>query len=92
MTKALRIGLHLAPDDPYWVLVREAIYQSAEKCGIHLVSAEAYSRRELTDQERIHWIDELLGLELDVLISKDLPEQLCLQVLDSGLPMIYASE
>src|SRR5215212_3912077 len=52
MTKALRIGLHLAPDDPYWVLVREAIYQSAEKCAIHLVSTDAYSGRVLTDQER----------------------------------------
>jgi len=92
MTKALRIGLDLAPDDPYWVLVREAIYQSAEKCAIHLVSADAYSRRELTVQERISWIDELLALELDALISKDLPKQLCVQVLDSGLPMIYASE
>src|SRR5687767_11625832 len=92
MTKALRIGLDLAPDDPYWVLVREAIYQSAEKCAIHLVSADAYSRRELTDQERISWIDELLALELDALISKDLPEELCMQVLNSGLPIIYASE
>ena len=92
MTKAFRIGLDLAPDDPYWVLVREAIYQSAEKYAIHLVSTDAYSRRVLTDQERIRWIDEMLALELDALISKDLPEQLCVQVLDSGLPMIYASE
>src|SRR4026209_48585 len=92
MTKAFRIGLDLPPVDPYWVLVREAIYQSAEKCAIHLVSADTYPHKELTDQERISWIDELLALELDALISKDLPEQLCLQVLDSGLPIIFASE
>jgi len=83
MTKAFRIGLDLPPDDPYWVLVREAIYHSAEKCAIHLISADAYPHRELTGQERISWIDELLALELDALISKDLPEQLCMQVLDS---------
>src|ERR1051325_3740599 len=92
MTKAFRIGLDLPPDDPYWVLVREAIYHSAEKCAVHLVSADTYPHRELTGQERISWIDELLALELDALISKDLPEQLCMQVLDSGLPIIYASE
>ena len=92
MTKALRIGLDLPPDDPYWVLVREAIYQSAEQSAIQLVSADAYPHRDLTDQERTSWIDELLALELDALISKDLPEQLCMQVLNSGLPIIYASE
>jgi hypothetical protein len=30
MPQALRVGLCVGPDDPYWVLVREAIYQRAE--------------------------------------------------------------
>ena len=37
-------------------------------------------------------MEELLAQELDALISKDLPLKLCLQIMESGLPIIYATE
>ncbi len=87
MPKALRVGLHIAPDDPYWVLVREAIYQSAEHCAMHLVSIDVPDPSGLSDQAQVSWVEELLAQELDALISKNLPQQLCLRILESGLPI-----
>ncbi len=92
MSQALRVGLHITPDDPYWVLVREAIYQKAEQCVIQLISIDIPETRELADQEQVSWVEELLAQELDALISKDLPLKLCLQIMESGLPIIYATE
>jgi signal transduction histidine kinase/ABC-type sugar transport system substrate-binding protein len=92
MSQALRVGLHIAPDDPYWVLVREAVYQRAEQCAIQLISVDIPDPRGLADQAQVSWVEELLAQELDALISKDLPPKLCLQILESGLPIIYATE
>jgi DNA-binding LacI/PurR family transcriptional regulator len=92
MSQALRVGLHITPDDPYWVLVREAIYQRAEQCAIQLISIDIPDPRDLGDQAQVSWLEELLAQELDALIGKDLSLNLCVQIMDSGLPIIYATE
>jgi hypothetical protein len=35
--QALRVGLCVGPDDPDWVLVREAIYQRAEQFALYRI-------------------------------------------------------
>jgi signal transduction histidine kinase/AraC-like DNA-binding protein/ABC-type sugar transport system substrate-binding protein len=92
MSQALRVGLHITPDDPYWVLVREAIYQRAEQCAIQLISVDIPDPRGLAEQAQVSWVEELLAQGLDALISKDLHLKLCLQIMESGLPIIYATE
>ncbi len=92
MPKTLRIGLCITPGDPYWVLVREAIYQRAEQCGVQLLSMDTPDAADFNDATQEFLGDELLSLELDAIISKDLPLRLCKRLLDSGLPVMYATE
>ncbi len=41
MTSHLRIGAHIEPRDPFWVQVREAVYQRAQHIGATLVWLDA---------------------------------------------------
>lgn len=92
MSKAIRIGLHITPDDPYWVLVRETIFQNAEKSNIYLISMDVPNFAGLPETAQTSWLEELQAQELDALISKDLNEALSNQVLTLGIPIIYAAE
>jgi hypothetical protein len=59
MSKAVRIGLDITPDAPYWVLVREAIYQSAEQDAIHLISIDVSNLIRAVFQRRCKWANRL---------------------------------
>jgi ABC-type sugar transport system substrate-binding protein len=58
---SIRVGLGLAPGDPFWVLVREAVQQRAEALGLLLIpvtvpgadaSSDAHLRILLTISRR----------------------------------------
>lgn len=92
MPKAIRVGLHITPDDPYWVLVRETIFQNAEKSNIFLISMDVPNFSGLPEAVQTSWLEELQAQELDALISKDLNEALSNKILALGIPIIYAGE
>jgi ABC-type sugar transport system substrate-binding protein len=91
MPQALRVGLCVGPDDPYWVLVREAIYQRAEQFAIHLIPVDGVDTAGLAETQA-SLAEELLAQELDALITNSIAEGLARRILEYGLPIICASE
>ena len=57
--RTLRIGTQIGPFDPFWVQVREAVYQKAQQLGINLVSIE------LPEYPAILPLEEFLTQEMD---------------------------
>ena len=91
-TLRLRVGLCVGPNDPYWVLVREAMYQRAEHLGIHLIPVSGLDTEGLTDEAQASLFDELLAQDLNALVINTIYEDRIRRILESGLPVISASE
>jgi signal transduction histidine kinase/AraC-like DNA-binding protein/ABC-type sugar transport system substrate-binding protein/DNA-binding response OmpR family regulator len=93
MTHTLRIGSQIGPADPFWVQVREAVYQKAQQLAINLIPIEMADRPELLSrEEQASLVEELLAQELDALICWNLSDSLIYHILDCDLPIIYLAE
>jgi signal transduction histidine kinase/ABC-type sugar transport system substrate-binding protein/AraC-like DNA-binding protein/CheY-like chemotaxis protein len=88
----LRIGARIGSADPFWVQTREAIYQHAQHLGIDLVPIDFGRTWELTAEEQIGLVEELLAQELNALICAYLPDSLAYQILERGVPVIHLTE
>jgi signal transduction histidine kinase/AraC-like DNA-binding protein/DNA-binding LacI/PurR family transcriptional regulator len=88
MCHTYRIGCNIQFNDPYWVQVNEAIYQSAQQLSLNLISIER-DLSHLSHDDLIAVAEELLSLELDVLIGWNLPDGLIVRLLDNGLPIVH---
>jgi len=91
MPRTYRIGSQLAPGDPFWVLVRAAIYQRASQLDVLLTPLEV-DLTPLTAEERVGIVEELLAQNLDALIISGLDRALAFLILDAGVPLIIATE
>src|SRR5262249_23227753 len=88
----LRIGSRIGSADPFWVQVREAVYQKAQQLAIELVSIDIGPSSRFAQEEHAELVDELLAQDLDALISSYLPDDLAYRILDFGLPLIHLTE
>ena len=64
MAHTYRIGAQLASGDPFWVLVREAIYQRASQLDVSLILLE-YDLTPLAPDEQVGILEELHTQNLD---------------------------
>lgn len=92
MSHRLRIGSRIGSADPFWVQVREAVYQKAQQLTIDLVPIEIGYAARFSREEHAELVDELLAQDLDALISTYLPDDLTYRILDFGLPVIHLTE
>lgn len=90
-SQACRIGLQLASGDPFWVLVRESVYQRAGQLNALLIPLES-DLPLLAPEERVAILEELLAQNLDALISGGMNDELAYLILDAGVPLILATE
>jgi AraC-like DNA-binding protein/ABC-type sugar transport system substrate-binding protein/signal transduction histidine kinase len=93
MSRDLVVGLCDPGNDPFWLQVKDAIYQRAKHLPIHLVpisSSVPVDAQGMADQLAV--IEELLALELHAVVNWGWPEQLALPVLEAGLPIVHLSE
>src|SRR5690349_20927091 len=88
----LRIGSRIGSADPFWVQVREAVYQKAQQLAIDLVPIDIGHSSRFSQEEHAELVDELLAQDLDALISSYLPDDLAYRILDFGLPVIHLTE
>ena len=86
MPQPYRIGAQLAPGDPFWILVREAMHQRARELAVVFVPLES-DLTPLTPEERVDILDELLAHDLDALIVHDIDRTLARLILDAGVPL-----
>ncbi len=91
MARTFRIGAQLASGDPFWVLVREAIYQRAGQLDVQLLPLES-DLGPLAPEERVSILEELLAQNLDALIVGGVDDDLARLILDAGVPLILATE
>ncbi|NJM07443.1 substrate-binding domain-containing protein, partial [Candidatus Gracilibacteria bacterium] len=87
---ALRIGAHIEPRDPFWVQVREAVYQRAEQVGVALVWLDADPM--LFDEPTAHVVVDMRHQQLDALIAVYIAEPLVDELLAAGIPLVHLSE
>ncbi len=94
MSRTLRFGAQFDVADPFWVLVREAVYQRPQQHGIGVVPIDAVSPYlyALSTDEQISLIEELLVQEIDALICQDWPESFATRLLDPGIPVVTLTE
>ena len=93
MSRDLVVGLCDPGNDPFWLQVKDAIYQTARRVGIQLVPIDSSVPGDAQGPAaQLAVVEELLALELHAVINWGWPEQLALPVLEAGLPIIHLSE
>jgi ABC-type sugar transport system substrate-binding protein len=71
MSRTFRIGVQIDVADAFWVLVREAIYQRAQRQAVDVFPLDITYPHTLPVQEQLSLIEELLSQELDAIICLD---------------------
>jgi len=79
-----RIGIQLGPDDPFWVQVREVMWERAGLHSIELVELTIQGSQRLSRDEQLDVVEDLVVQEIDVLISNDYPANLLAGILERG--------
>jgi signal transduction histidine kinase/ABC-type sugar transport system substrate-binding protein/AraC-like DNA-binding protein len=93
LLKHLRIGVEIGPYDPYWVTAREVVCRHLIEAGVTLINSEiAESNATFSEMDPSSLADELLALELNALISINIPTEVAYMLLENGLPVISCSE
>jgi signal transduction histidine kinase/ABC-type sugar transport system substrate-binding protein len=90
MSRTIRIGLNIAPSDPFWIEVSEAIHQGAQQLGVEVLSVYALypDLPRLTEEEETAQVEMVLAQELDAIIGWDFSAHLAQRVLDADVPII----
>lgn len=89
--RVVRIGVQLSSGDPFWVLVREGIYQQAEWYHIDVVPVEV-DLWQLSGDKQMEVIETLLALELHGLVAQSLTPALARLIADAGVPIVLLTE
>ena len=90
-TSNLHVGFGLAPGNPFWVQVREAVQQHGGRAQPH---PGAHCRANCADQRQHSTAlsGKLKAQELGALISHVVPESLMLAILNEGLPIVCSED
>ncbi len=87
----VRAGMQFLSGDPFWVLVREGIYQRAEQFHVNLVPVEV-DLWLLTGDRQMEVIEEVLAMELHVLLTQAMPPTLARLIANAGVPIVFLTE
>ena len=91
LAQVIRIGMQFVSTDPFWVMVRESIYQRAEQLQVTLVPVEI-DLWPLSGEKQMEVIEEILALELHGLIAQGMGTSLARLVADAGVPGVFLTE
>lgn len=92
MTRTLRIGIQIEHTDPFWVQVREVMWQRARVLAAELIELNIQPAHTRRPDEQAEIVESLIVQELDALIANTFPESLLVRILARNLPIIYVSE
>ena len=91
LPRIIRIGVQFLSGDPFWVLVREGIYQRAEQLHANLVPVEV-DFSQLTGERQMEVIEEVLVMELHALLTQAMPPPLARLIANAGVPVVFLTE
>jgi signal transduction histidine kinase/AraC-like DNA-binding protein/ABC-type sugar transport system substrate-binding protein len=92
VSQTVRLGIQIGPGDPFWVQVRERIWQRAQSRSIELVELGHQETGPLSPAEQIEVVEDVLAQELDGLILNTFSIELLRNLLDRRIPIVYVSE
>lgn len=92
MSLSFRIGSRIGSADPFWVQLRESVYQKAQQLGTTLVEIDFDYASAQSQDAQLSLVESLLAQDLDALICPYLPDQLAYHILERGLPIIHLTE
>jgi signal transduction histidine kinase/AraC-like DNA-binding protein/ABC-type sugar transport system substrate-binding protein len=92
MTRTFRIGLQINVADPFWVQVREAVYQRAQQREVDVVMLDVDDPYTFPVHEHLGLMEEMLAQEIDAVVCLDWPETLAREALQLGIPIIQVVE
>lgn len=87
-----RIGIQIDPDDPFWVQVREVMWQHAQELQIDFVEVTIDASLYLAANTQSELLEDLQVQELDALICNTSPASLVFSILERGIPIVCVSE
>jgi len=89
----VRVGAFISPNDPFWVLVRDAVYRQLHNLGAHTEPFEfAGSPAAIAALDPDILVEEILARQLKALICDSLPDGAMWPLLHSGLRLVHLSE
>jgi len=89
----VRVGAFISPNDPFWVLVRDAVYRQLSDLGAHIEPFEfTGSPAAIAALDPDVLVEEILARRLEALICNSLPCGALQPLLDSGLRLVHLSE
>ena len=92
MTLRPRIGVRIGPADPYWVQMREVVWNQLRRLDADPYEIDLSYARAVSPSDQQAWVKTLLSYGLNALIVAYMPDALAQQVLASGLPIIHLTE
>ncbi len=87
-----RVGIQIGPGDPFWVQVREVMWQRAQALPVEVVEIDLEHPDLFTHDEQVEVIEDLRVQELDALIGNALTPYLLTGIPDQGIPVVYLPE
>src|SRR5689334_21422143 len=87
-----RIGLQIGTGDPFWVQVREVMWQRAQALPVEVVEIDLEHPGLFTHDEQVEVVEDLRVQELDALIGNALSPYLLTSVPGNGIPVVYLPE
>src|SRR5687768_5921003 len=94
MHSIVRIGLHIGNVDPFWIQVREGIYDKAHQAQAELIPIDTIIDTQLTvtEEDYISLTEELIVEDLDVIITSGISKRSCYHLLERGIPIVSIAE
>lgn len=87
----VRVGMQFFSWDPFWVLVREGIFQRAEELHITVAPVEV-DFSLLTGDRQMEVTEEVLAMELHALLTQTMSPTLARLVANAGIPVVFLTE
>lgn len=94
MPHIFRFGVQFDLTDPFWVQVHEAVLQTANRLGVHIVPLDINSSDTYTmsPEEQLGLVEEFTAQAIDAFICQGLPDTLAQRILHLNLPIIALTE
>jgi signal transduction histidine kinase/AraC-like DNA-binding protein/ABC-type sugar transport system substrate-binding protein/DNA-binding response OmpR family regulator len=84
--------MQIGAGDPFWVQVREAIFERARQLSVKLVPIDLDEMWHLPGEDQLSLIEELVVQDIDALIASSCPEEMAVRLIDLGRPIVHLTE
>ena len=92
MPHTSRIGIQIGPGGPFWVQMREVMWQRAQALPVEVVEIDLEHPGLFPHDEQVEVVEDLRVQEIEALIGNALTPCLLISIPDHCIPTIYLPE